>query len=82
MREQALGDAIAAETGTDDPQQRIVAAQLASVHRVLSAEAAWRHVRQCLLYCQVVVSGSMPWARALASMIRRNHEARPARMPS
>lgn len=42
MREQALGDAIAAETGTDDPQQRIVAAQLASVHRVLFAEAARR----------------------------------------
>ena len=42
LREQALGDAIAAETGTDDPQQRIVAAQLASVHRVLFAEAARR----------------------------------------
>jgi AcrR family transcriptional regulator len=42
MREQALGDAIAAETGTHDPQQRIVAAQLASVHRVLFAEAARR----------------------------------------
>lgn len=42
LREQALGDAIAAETGTDTPQQRIVAAQLASVHRVLFAEAARR----------------------------------------
>ena len=42
LREQALGDAIAAETGTNDPQQRIVAAQLASVHRVLFAEAARR----------------------------------------
>ena len=42
LREQALGDAIAAETGADDPQQRIVAAQLASVHRVLFAEAARR----------------------------------------
>lgn len=42
MREQALGDAIAAETGVDDPQQRIVAAQLASVHRVLFAEGARR----------------------------------------
>ena len=42
LREQALGDAIAAETGTDDPQQRIIAAQLASVHRVLFAEAARR----------------------------------------
>ena len=42
MREQALGDAIAAEAGVDDPQQRIVAAQLASVHRVLFTEgAAW-----------------------------------------
>jgi AcrR family transcriptional regulator len=37
-RERALGDAIAAETGTDDPQQRIAAALLSSVHRVLSAE--------------------------------------------
>ena len=42
LTEQALGDAIAAETGTDDPQQRIVAAQLASVHRVLFAEGARR----------------------------------------
>ncbi len=42
LTEQALGDAIAAETGTDDPQQRIVAAQLASVHRVLFAEGAKR----------------------------------------
>lgn len=42
LREQALGDAIAAETGVDDPQQRIVAAQLASVHRVLFAEGARR----------------------------------------
>jgi AcrR family transcriptional regulator len=42
LREQALGDAIAAETGVDDVQQRLVAAQLASVHRVLFAEAARR----------------------------------------
>ncbi len=42
LRERALGDAIAAETGVDDPQQRIVAAQLASVHRVLFAEGARR----------------------------------------
>ena len=42
LREQALGDAIAAETGTDDPQQRIAAAQLAAVHRVLFAEATRR----------------------------------------
>ncbi|MBO0801602.1 MAG: TetR family transcriptional regulator [Nocardiopsaceae bacterium] len=42
LRERALGDAIAAETGTDDSQQRIVAAQLASVHRVLFAEGARR----------------------------------------
>src|SRR5215469_4311778 len=42
MREQALGDAIAAETGGDNIQQRIVAAQLASVHRVLFAEAVRR----------------------------------------
>jgi AcrR family transcriptional regulator len=42
QREQALGDAIAAETGTDGPQQRVAAALLASVHRVLSAEATRR----------------------------------------
>jgi AcrR family transcriptional regulator len=41
-REQALGDAIAAETGLDDPRQRLVAALLASVHRVLYAEASRR----------------------------------------
>ena len=39
QREQALGDAIAAETGTDTPQERVVAALLVSVPRVLSAEA-------------------------------------------
>ncbi len=42
LAERALGDAIAAEAGTDDVQQRIVAAQLASVHRVLFAEGARR----------------------------------------
>jgi AcrR family transcriptional regulator len=42
LREQALGDAIAAETGYEDPQQRIIAAQLAAVHRVLFTEAAAR----------------------------------------
>ena len=42
QRERALGDAIAAETGTDIPQQRLVAALLASVHRVLAAEATQR----------------------------------------
>ncbi|HEV3382450.1 MAG TPA: TetR family transcriptional regulator [Trebonia sp.] len=42
LAEQALGDAIAAEAGVDDPQQRIVAAQLASVHRVLFAEGTRR----------------------------------------
>jgi len=42
LGEQALGDAIAAETGVDDPQQRIVAAQLSSVHRVLFADSARR----------------------------------------
>jgi AcrR family transcriptional regulator len=41
-RERALGDAIAAETGIDDPQQRIAAALLSSVHRVLSAEGTRR----------------------------------------
>jgi hypothetical protein len=42
LTEQALGDAIAAEAGADNPQQRIVAAQLASVHRVLFAEGTRR----------------------------------------
>ena len=42
LREQALGDAIAAGTGADSPQQRVVAALLASVHRVLYAEASRR----------------------------------------
>jgi AcrR family transcriptional regulator len=41
-RERALGDAIAAETGTDNPQQRFVAALLSSAHRVLAAEATER----------------------------------------
>jgi len=43
-RERALGDAIAAETGIDDPQQRIAAALLSSVPRVLSAEGTRRSV--------------------------------------
>ncbi len=40
-------------------------------------------LRYCcaMLYCQVAVSGLMLWARALASMIWRNHVARPGRMP-
>src|ERR1700733_15084164 len=38
QREHALGDAIAAETGQDTPEQRVIAALLASVPRVLSAE--------------------------------------------
>jgi AcrR family transcriptional regulator len=42
QRERALGDAIAAETGTDNPEQRLVAALLGSVHRVLAAEASER----------------------------------------
>ena len=42
LTEQALGDAIAADAGADDPQQRVVAAQLASVHRVLFAEGTGR----------------------------------------
>ena len=42
LRERALGDAVAAETGVDDVQQRIVAAQLASVDRVLFAEGVRR----------------------------------------
>jgi AcrR family transcriptional regulator len=42
QREQALGDAIAAETGADGPQQRLAASLLSSVHRVLYAEASRR----------------------------------------
>jgi AcrR family transcriptional regulator len=42
QRELALGDAIAAETGVDEPLQRLAAAVLSSVHRVLYAEAAAR----------------------------------------
>ena len=42
QRERALGDAIAAETGVDEPQQRLVAGVLSSVHRVLYAEASGR----------------------------------------
>ena len=42
LTEQALAAEIAAETGTDDPRQRIVAAQLASVHRVLFEEGTRR----------------------------------------
>jgi AcrR family transcriptional regulator len=42
QRERALGDAIAAETGVDDPQQRLVAAAASSVHRVLYAEGSRR----------------------------------------
>ncbi|SRR5216683_2643556 len=40
--ERALGDAIAAETGVEDVQQRVVAGLLASVHRALYAEASRR----------------------------------------
>jgi AcrR family transcriptional regulator len=42
QRERALGDAMAAETGADTPQQRLIAAALAAVHRVLYAEASRR----------------------------------------
>jgi pimeloyl-ACP methyl ester carboxylesterase len=42
LRERARGDAIAAETGTDGPQQRPAAALLAPVHRVLYIEARQR----------------------------------------
>lgn len=42
QREGALADAIAAETGSGDVMHRIVAAQLASVHRILYAEASRR----------------------------------------
>lgn len=42
LTEQALAAEIAAETGTDDPEQRIVAAQLAAVHRVLFEDGVGR----------------------------------------
>jgi AcrR family transcriptional regulator len=42
QRERALSDAIAAETGADTVQQRVVAAQLSAPHRVLGAEASRR----------------------------------------
>jgi AcrR family transcriptional regulator len=41
-REIALGDAMAAETGMDTPQLRLIAAHLAAVHRVLYTEASRR----------------------------------------
>jgi AcrR family transcriptional regulator len=42
QRERALADAIAAETGAQDVLARVAAAALASVHRVLYAEASRR----------------------------------------
>ena len=42
LTEQALAAEIAAETGGDSPRQRIVAAQLAAVHRVLFEEGTRR----------------------------------------
>lgn len=42
LREEALAEAIAAETGIDVPQPRVVAALLASVHRVLFQESTRR----------------------------------------
>ncbi len=42
LREKALGDAIAAEAGSDSPEQRLVAAQLAAPLRVLYDEASRR----------------------------------------
>ena len=41
-REAVLGDAMAAETGEDTPQLRLIAAHLATVHRVLYTEASRR----------------------------------------
>jgi AcrR family transcriptional regulator len=42
QRERALGDAIAAETGDDGPQQRLAAALVSSAHRVLYEEGIRR----------------------------------------
>lgn len=60
--EQALADAIAAETGVNDIQHRIVAAHLASVHRVLFKESVRR-----------VLAGDLPdeIRRTLAAEARR-----------
>ena len=62
LGEQALADTIAAETGVDDIQHRIVAAQLASVHRVLFKESLRR-----------VLAGDLPdeIRRTLAAEARR-----------
>ncbi len=42
LREQTLAEAIADETGQDTLQQRVIAAQLASVHRALFTETSRR----------------------------------------
>jgi AcrR family transcriptional regulator len=42
QRERALGDAIAAETGADGPQQRLAAALVSAAHRVLYEEGIRR----------------------------------------
>ncbi|WP_211767367.1 TetR/AcrR family transcriptional regulator [Kutzneria sp. CA-103260] len=42
LRERALGDAIAAETGEDSLRLRVIATQLASVHRALFTETSRR----------------------------------------
>ena len=72
MREQALGDAIAAETGTDGPQQRLAAALLSSVHRVLSSEAAsaaWRDSRggDLAVLADAATRRSTCWSRPSAA---------------
>jgi AcrR family transcriptional regulator len=60
LTEQALGDVIAAEADADDPQQRIVAAQLASVYRVLFAEGTRRILagQPCDEICQALAAGA------------------------
>ena len=84
LTEQALGDAIAAETDADDPQQRIVAAQLASVHRVLFAEApgaAWPASRATRSWSGAR-GGRSPGlrpARAVPGRLRRQGLSRPVR---
>jgi hypothetical protein len=46
QREITLGDAMTAEAGGHSPQLRLIAASLASVHRVLYAEASRQSGRQ------------------------------------
>jgi AcrR family transcriptional regulator len=82
QRELALGDAIAAETGTDTPRQRLIAAHLASVHRVLYAEAKRRSLageprdRIC-----AVLAAEAEQAFGALEPVLGGHGTRPGRPP-